>query len=55
MFQAIKLNRPEFVNLLLKISSIDLDSFLSIEILKELYKHVKFEIFLNAHYLFRFI
>jgi hypothetical protein len=56
MVQAIKLNRPEFVNLLLKISSIDLDSFLTIEILKKLYTLVKFEIILLiTHYLFRFI
>ena len=41
MIKAIKLNRPEFVNILFKISSIDLDSCLNNEILKELYTQVK--------------
>jgi|LakMenEpi03Aug12_release.lakeMendotaPanAssembly.Ray.scaffolds.fasta_scaffold1825673_2 hypothetical protein len=42
MFQAIKLNRYEFVNLLLKSSSINLDAFLNIEILKDFYTQVIF-------------
>jgi hypothetical protein len=42
MFQAIKLNRPEFVNWLLKISLIDLDAFLNVETLKDLYTQVTF-------------